>query len=357
MSNEEIIKNIKWLKEAKFTFNTYKELYTELKLSISLKAFLRRIEKYNELKVVAKSVMTYSMKNNPVNNPVIIGIKSNTEQELYKENLYQRLKEISKQITTIQTAKEYQKIEINPINNKIAIVHISCPHFGASNIVQLMEDTSTIINTPNMYVTVLGDMTDNNIEDWTLKLNYQRKFTQEEELFLAKSWLLDIKEKLLLYVEGNHDERTLDRVGVSFYKEFLKDQKFGCLYDLYEIPLYIKVNNFSTKWIFRHHFNGNTPKNPFNGSKKYICDHIYHDYEYAVSGHIHNGSLINQFNYANKIRTSLLINTYKQIDEYGVSLGMSSVLKEPIIVSLIDSKNNIIVNTTNLNFAKEWLSC
>ena len=348
MKTEEIIKILKVIPNS-IKFNYRKDLYNYLvdnyNFELTLKAFLHRIDDYPELKEAVNE-----LKKVQINGTTI---KTLTKESLSIDNIYDSIVSEYDRNQKIEDIKQTQEIKFS--QKKIAIVHISCPHLSTSNIKKLFSDTEKILKSPNMYVTVIGDLTDNFINDWTLKINLNRTISMPDELTLTKFWLNKIKNKLLLYVEGNHDLWTQQLTGNSFIYEYLKDSNFHVLYDKHEIPVKVNVNGYATNWIFRHSFKGNTNKNPFSGSKNYIMSYPQKDFDFAVSGHIHSGSLINQFMFGDKIRTTLLVNTYKEHDDYGKELGATPINKEPIMISLIDSETNTIINTTNLDFAVNWL--
>jgi hypothetical protein len=152
----------------------------------------------------------------------------------------------------------------------ICIVNFADGHFGswATDYDQFVSITEEIINTPNLYVMLLGDLLQMSIKlrgvlevsDNALPPKWQMKFLE--------SWLMEIKHKVICSTWDNHSVmREENASGFSMYADIF--QRHVIYHDNIG-HVDVHVNDQVYKIAVSHFFRGRTMLNPCHGQMRYM---------------------------------------------------------------------------------------
>lgn len=96
-----------------------------------------------------------------------------------------------------------------PDNRNITIYPISDLHIGAPecDIKAWNDFKKKLLNEPNSYITVAGDMMNNGLKNSVTNVYRETMRPREQKKWLAEQ-LADIKDKILCVVPGNHENRS-----------------------------------------------------------------------------------------------------------------------------------------------------
>ena len=202
----------------------------------------------------------------------------------------------------------------------ICIANMSCLHFGgAMDIRQVFDDVDNILDTPNTYLNLLGDLTDNFVIPYFHKLALNRKFTVEEEQEISLYFIKKISSRLLSVTSGNHESFGTNSIGVDLLKNNLANIGADCFYDQYENRFEVNVDGMSIPIKIRHSWIGNSIYNPTHGIERGM--RAEPDIKIGIGGHIHRGSLVREFIHDKQRKVAMLCGTYKYYDEYARQEG------------------------------------
>lgn len=232
--------------------------------------------------------------------------------------LWETAIEASRHVLEKQRRKRRQFIELPP--EPVAIAFISDTHIGAPGVdyATMLSDAELVRDTPGMYAGFHGDGTDN----WVIgKLNALQRgqaigFDLERMIF--EDWVNIIAEKLLWWVQGNHDDWSEKLVGSAPNRELLKEAM--ALYDRNQCILKLKHGARDRTVLVRHKWRFNSVFNPTHGLEV-GWDRGDIDYDWAVGGHTHIATVCRPFYRHNKLRYAILTGTYKLVDGFGEEIG------------------------------------
>lgn len=93
----------------------------------------------------------------------------------------------------------------------ITIVPISDVHLGSPGCMEqkFMEFLETVKNTPNLYLTLGGDLIDNGTRSSVTNVFRATMFPSEQKKMMAKL-LEPVRDRILCFVPGNHERRNRD---------------------------------------------------------------------------------------------------------------------------------------------------
>lgn len=124
----------------------------------------------------------------------------------------------------------------------LADVHIGSPK---CHIQELQNEIKAIADDPNCYVVLAGDLIDNGTKN-SVTGPYVDIMPPMEQLKLAMNILEPIKDKILCFVTGNHEERTMRESGQDL--TWIMAKQFGLedAYDPTGMVLILRYGDFNS---------------------------------------------------------------------------------------------------------------
>ena len=136
--------------------------------------------------------------------------------------------------------------------NNIRVMLISDIHFGhkSCDIDVLKQDIEYVLENPNVYVALGGDIIENSSKLSIAGSIYEQSIMPNEQINEICKLLAPIAHKILFYVSGNHEERTMNNLGIDIGE--LIAEKLDIPY--FSEPAYIDLLWNEYKWtIFLQH--------------------------------------------------------------------------------------------------------
>ena len=203
------------------------------------------------------------------------------------------------------------------------IAHMSDLHTGASgtDYKTMHADAVLIRDTPGLFAAFGGDGTDNWIVTKLQKLQRSQIVDFDDEWELFKDLVLMLRRKWKWILSGNHDLWSDSMAGVDRLGELVRELRV--LYGRHEVFFELQHGTTMRRVKARHKWRGNSIFNPTHGLEV-GWDRGDDDYDWAIGGHTHIGTLCRPFYRHGKRRYAYLIGTYKQEDEHGDAIGFPS---------------------------------
>lgn len=209
--------------------------------------------------------------------------------------------------------------------DSITVVFVGDLHMGswATDYDLLKEVTDEIIQTPNLYVVLLGDLLQMSIKlrgvlevsDNLLPPKWQMRFLE--------SWLLEIKHKVIASTWDNHSVmREENATGFSQYANIFSKH---VIYHDNIGHLDIQVKDQLYKLAVAHFFRGRTMYNPCHGQMRYMRM-TANDREIAAAGDTHVPGIL-QYEEGGKHRIALNCGS---IQNGGFGKRFFSLLNSPV---------------------------
>ena len=173
----------------------------------------------------------------------------------------------------------------------IAVVVIGDWHMGSwgTDYELFKQCTEEIINTPNLYVIIVGDML-----QMAIKLRGVLEVTDnllppKWQMAFLESWLIEIKHKVICSTWDNHSVmREENATGFSMYSEIFSRHT---IFHNHIGHIDLHVGKQTYKVAASHHFRGRSELNPCHSPMKYMR-YQAHDREIAVQGDYHLPGII-----------------------------------------------------------------
>lgn len=203
-----------------------------------------------------------------------------------------------------------------------ALAFLSDTHFGnpATDHAAALQDAYLIRDTPGMRAIFHGDGIDNWIPGKLQGLQRGQSVPFANELALFKEWLTILLPKLDVVVSGNHDLWTLKTSGLDLIPALIPTHKM--IYDRYQAYIRLTVGASQRRLFVRHKWRGNSIYNPTHGLEVGY-ERMGYEYDIAVGGHTHIGTLFRDFIRMGERRIAVLTGTYKHYDAFGEEIGFA----------------------------------
>lgn len=220
-----------------------------------------------------------------------------------------------------EAAKLENAIELP--NRPVALAVLSDFHIGSAgtDYESLKRDAEIIRDTPDMYAIFHGDGVDNWIIGKLTALQRGQALDGDAEIELFAAWLDMVAEKLLVVVSGNHDLWTKKAAGIDLIAEQIKD--LHCLYDKFQVNFTLEHGANKIVFAVRHKWRFNSIFNATHGLQV-GWERGDIDFDIAIGGHTHIGTLFHDFFRHQKRRTAILTGAYKRIDSFASEIGFAS---------------------------------
>lgn len=194
----------------------------------------------------------------------------------------QRFQEIAKNASGSQDISTWKIKSDCPI----AVTTIGDLQLGswATDYDLFMKVTDEIINTPNLYVILVGDILQMAIKMRGVLEVMDNIIPPKIQFYFLDSWLNDIKHKVIASTWDNHSVmREENQIGYSNYAEIFKRHT---IYHNGIGHISTHVNNQEYKWAVTHFFAGKSLINNLHAPMRYIR-HEAPDRDIAAQGDFH----------------------------------------------------------------------
>lgn len=268
----------------------------------------------NELKAERRDAQDAPAEHQP---PIVEGVTP--EQAARPENIWAFAIEAQRVVFDKQARKQRQSITLP--DEPVAIAFLSDLHIGSAgtDYAAIRDDARLVRDTPGMYAVFHGDGMDNWVVSKLTQLQRGQALGFDAERLLFEDWMSMIAPKLIAWVEGNHDLWTEKLVGVNPNRKYLDDARM--LWDRNQCVFSLEHCSHTRTVMVRHKWRYNSIYNPTHGLQV-GWERGDFNYDLAIGGHTHVGTLCHSFYRHNRIRHAILTGTYKTIDSFGEELGM-----------------------------------
>ena len=214
--------------------------------------------------------------------------------------------------------KKNQLIELP--NEPVGIAWFSDLHLGSgyTNYRQILADAKLVNETEGLYAEFHGDATDNWIVGKLQALQRGQAVSKKLEDKMFVDWVKLVREKLIVWCSGNHDEWTTKLTGWSPAEELLRDTPV--LFDPFQISFVLRHGGIDRTVLVRHKWRYGSIYNPTHPIEV-GWDRGDIDFDIGVAGHTHIGTYCRPFHRHNKRRYAILTGTYKGYDAFGEEIG------------------------------------
>lgn len=267
----------------------------------------------NELKAERRDAQDAPAEHQP---PIVEGVTP--EQAARPENIWTFAIEAQRVVFDKQARKQRQSITLP--DEPVAIAFLSDLHIGSSgtDYAAIRDDAQLVRDTPGMYAVFHGDGMDNWVVSKLTQLQRGQALGFDAERLLFEDWMSMIAPKLIAWVEGNHDLWTEKLVGVNPNRKYLDDARM--LWDRNQCVFSLEHCSHTRRIKIRHKWRYSSIYNPTHGLQV-GWERGDDDYDIAVGGHTHIGTMCHSFYRHGRIRHAILTGTYKVIDSFGEEIG------------------------------------
>lgn len=241
-------------------------------------------------------------------------------------------------------------VEIPHNGRPIAIMAFSDQHLGAwsTDYEKLVQLTDEILNTPDLYVALLGDYGHYAIKLRNVLEVSDNLLPPEQQTDFLESWFNDIWKKVILATWENHGvERQEKQAGESSTKRLLS-RKITYFNGIGHAD--IKVGDQVYRGAFSHNFRGRSIENPCHSQMRYMRREGT-DRDFAMSGDTHVPGLSK---YTDGARVRVAINSGSIQTGSGYAKRYFSLTTHPVYpVITLDPNTNSMTPFWSI---KEWLA-
>lgn len=292
-------------------FNTFIEIYqylnTKLDIEFSLDAWRKRKRRNSKFNTLLNSLI------NTTNKPVFTGNKFET---LDTDKLVEKVKNLYNS-TKQQFSENIIKLDTD---SDICIVALGDTHIGKGlNISKLLEDIEIIANTPNMYVLLMGDYSDNFFDGkWCMNIALIESLTPREQIKLTEYIFNRLKGKILGLVFGNHTG-WLTIGDWNPLLTILESMNYTGFVGTNRLDLTLILNGIEHKIRMMHDWSGKSATNVTYGIEK---SRKTDTFNIGIAAHTHEGALYREFVHEGKKCLAIKCGSYK-VDDYAFNLGFN----------------------------------
>ena len=248
--------------------------------------------------------------------PIIEGVTAN--EVVSAESLWEQAYKVQDATAALVERKSKQRIVLP--DEPIGIAFLSDLHFGSSgtDYRAAKRDAELVRETPGLHAVFHGDGFDNWVAPKLLHLQRGQAINHDGELRLFADWIGILGKKLLAVVSGNHDLFTYSAAGIDPIQQMI--QGLPVLYDKYQIVVNLEHGGVSRTLAVRHKWKGSSVYNALHG-QMVGWERMGVDYDIAVGGHTHIGTLHSTFTKHGRRRFAILTGAYKFTDEHARAIG------------------------------------
>ena len=183
----------------------------------------------------------------------------------------------------------------------------------AMNLDKHIEYTDYIINTPGLYVALLGDELDTFFPGFYSGRPVSNTiFPPQQQLMYFEKWLEDIQDKLLFATWDNHTDMRFEKA-IGFSPAAMLKSKF-CPYFNGIGQTFLTVGMTEYHIVSSHFFRGKSKYNPLHGVMSFAREQVQ-TADIYVQGDQHQAS-VGHFELGGKDRVYITTGTHNDGDEY-----------------------------------------
>lgn len=252
----------------------------------------------------------------------------------------------------IEASAKVQRIRFD--EGPICMVYIGDLHCGGAGVDYKLarEHVQLVRDTPGMYLNVMGDLVDNFIHQWAIKIRLGTETTIPQEWHLVRQWLEWGAPKLTTAVDGNHDAWTVALAGIDYYRDVIANARPDALYARDDLRFILDVGGAEWSVAHRHKWKGYSIYNATHGQER--SQKWDQDFRVAVGAHTHTGAFFRTFNAGGVEGLAIQVNTYKVLDQYPRQENFpKSTLNKPVAVIYRDDGQ--VVGSTSLELAADMM--
>ncbi len=248
--------------------------------------------------------------------------------------------------------QEQQRIAFR--RGPVCIVYAADLHLGSSGVdyPHVFDEAEIVAETPGMYLFLLGDLLDNFIIPKLMHARHRATVTVEEEWTLVRKYLRVVADKLLVSVGGNHEKWTWMLGAIDYFSDVLRQVKPEAIYDQDEVLVAVDVGAAQFSHRLRHLWQGQSIYNCTHGIERAAL--FDGGFTVGVGAHTHRAGLVRPFNNKGKTAMAVLCGSYKRIDPYPRSKGMSKP-NDSTAQSIIFFPNGDMVSVENVERAADLM--
>lgn len=197
--------------------------------------------------------------------------------------------------------------------SKIILLPLADLHIGAigTNYELFTDFTDFILDNENVFVCLLGDVTDNFVNFRNVLAMHQQIFSPEQQDEIFESWLKDIKHKVLFSTWGNHEEFEERYTGRNIIKRILKH---NVTYFNGMAQVTLKINNTTYILGVTHKTRYWSEYNRTHGIKRMLREN-FPAADIGMAGDRHSPD-VESYIEAGKKKTAIQLGTLKVDDGY-----------------------------------------
>lgn len=239
--------------------------------------------KYDDVKKLASKISDYDLYEqiNDFGEKVIVLLKKIEESNKILPKKWTFAKQIDGQPYL------WIKLPQHKNDKQLRIVLLSDVHYGhtACNINNFVDDIEYIKNNDNAYAILTGDLIENASKLSIAGGVYEQNSIPNEQIQEIVELLKPIAHKILWYNSGNHEQRTMDHMGIDVGEFIAHELKIP----YYNEPVYVDLMWNNNRWtIFSQHGSTSslTKGGKINAASKPInwlefCN-------FVIMGHVHD---------------------------------------------------------------------
>jgi hypothetical protein len=281
--------------------------------------------------------------------PRIIGVGAELPDE---DEAYRRACDAWTKTERLLQRRESQRIEFE--RGPIAIVFAADLHLGSSGVdyPRVFEEAQTVVDTPGMYLMLVGDLLDNFILPKLMQARYNSEVMIAQEWALVRKYLKLVAPKLLVSVRGNHERFTFVLSGIDYFADVLRETQGKAIYDTDDVSLKLKVGTATCALRLRHQWRGNSIYNDTHSIER--AARMDGGFAVGVGAHTHASGLVRTFNNHGLAGLAVLCGAYKRQDVYSREKGFHRP-NPSTAMAVIFYENGAMVGVDRLDVAAELM--
>jgi len=238
---------------------------------------------------------------------------------------------------SLKSSSHYINVDVST-QDPICIIPFGDAHIGAigTDYELFQKITDEILNTPNLYIILMGDELDLAIKLRTIAEVLTSVLTPELQVQFVTSWLTEIKHKVLFAVQGNHDARIKQFTGLDVPQHIITKI---VPYSTGICHVNLKVGKVLYKIAAAHKFPGHSMWNVNHANKKYSAMQ-YPEGDIYMGAHTHRPG--GAFDWeSGRLKVYLNSATLKTQDEYAAT--WFSILTSPVYPCVVLHPNEKLI--------------
>lgn len=220
----------------------------------------------------------------------------------------------------------------------ICVIPFGDAHIGAigTDYELFQRITDEIIETPNLYIILMGDELDLAIKLRSIAEVLTSVLTPELQVQFMRSWLEEIKHKVLFAIQGNHDARIKQFTGLDVPRNIITKV---VPYSTGICHVNLKVGEVMYRIAAAHKFPGHSMWNVNHANKKYSAMQ-YPEGDIYMGAHTHRPG--GAFDWeSGRLKVYLNSATLKTKDEYAAT--WFSILTSPVYPCVVLHPNEKLI--------------